>query len=227
MSFNDYWVLILPFFGAIVGIIFAQFLSLRKNIGLKLILSFSGAFLLGITVFKLLPNIFSDGNKQLSVFVMGGILFQIILEYFSKGAEHGHYHPSGSGIFPLTLWLSLSIHALVEGMPLSNQMELTYGIIVHKIPIGMILCLMMEETNIPAKIKWSALILFSMMTSMGNLLMNHTPLLIEHQIEITAWVMGMILHISTTILFESSENHRFNFKKLSVILIAVILAYAL
>ena len=27
------------------------------------------------------------------------------------------------------------------------------------------------------------------------------PLLIEHQIEITAWVMGMILHISTTILF--------------------------
>ena len=89
----------------------------------------------------------------------------------------------------------------------------------------MILCLMMEETNIPAKIKWSALILFSMMTSMGNLLMNHTPLLIEHQIEITAWVMGMILHISTTILFESSENHRFNLRKLSVILMAILLAF--
>ena len=56
MSFNDYWVLILPFFGAIVGIIFAQFLSLRKNIGLKLILSFSGAFLLGITVFQIITQ---------------------------------------------------------------------------------------------------------------------------------------------------------------------------
>lgn len=225
MSLNDYWLLSLPFAGAIAGIMFAQLFPLKKTLGLKLILSFSGAFLLGITVFELFPEIFSKGSKKLSLFVMGGILFQIILEYFSKGAEHGHYHPSGSNIFPLTLWLSLSIHALVEGMPLSNQMELTYGIVIHKIPIGMILYLMMEKTNISVKIKWSALILFSLMTPMGNLLMNHTPHLIEYQLEITAWVMGMILHISTTILFESSENHRFNLNKLIAILLAILLAY--
>lgn len=225
MSLYDFWLLSLPFLGAISGIVFARFFPLKKTLGLKLTLSFSGAFLLGITVFELLPEIFSKGNKQLSVFVMGGILFQIVLEYFSNGAEHGHYHKSGSDIFPLTLWLSLSLHALVEGMPLSNQMELTYGIIVHKIPIAIILYLMMENTKISVIIKWSALLLFSLMTPIGNILMTHTSYLIKNQLEITAWVVGMILHISTTILFESAENHKFNLKKLSVILLAILLAY--
>lgn len=225
MSLNDYWLLSLPFVGAILGIMFTQFFPLKKTLGLKLILSFSGAFLLGVTVFELFPEIFSKGSKQLSIYVMGGILFQIVLEYFSKGAEHGHYQPNGSNIFPLTLWLSLSIHAFVEGMPLSNQMELTYGIVIHKIPIGMILYLILGNTNISLKIKWSALILFSLMTPFGNLLMTYTPYLIEHQLEITAWVMGMILHISTTILFESTENHRFNLNKLIAILLAILLAY--
>ena len=225
MSLYDYWLLSLPFIGAMAGVMFARFFPFIKTLGLKLILSFSGAFLLGITVFELFPKIFSEGDKQLSVYVMGGILFQIVLEYFSKGAEHGHYHPSASNIFPLTLWISLSLHALVEGIPLSNQIEMTYGIIIHKIPIGIILYLMMENTKISVKIKWSALLLFSLMTPIGNLLMTHTPSLIKNQFEITAWVVGMILHISTTILFESSENHSFNLRKLSVILLAILLAY--
>lgn len=227
MPLNEFWVLMLPFLGAIVGIIFAQFLSLRKTIGLKLILSFSGAFLLGITIFKLLPNIFSDGNKHLSVFVMGGILFQILLEYFSKGVEHGHYHPDASEVFPMTLWISLCLHALIEGMPLSDQIELTYGIIIHKIPIGIILYLIMEKTKISVKVKWFGLILFALMTPLGSLLMTQTPSFFKYRPEITAWVMGMILHISTTILFESSENHRFNLKKLSIILAAILLAYVI
>ena len=224
---KDVWILSLPFLGAMLGILLGQFLTFKKTIGIKLILSFSGAFLLGITVFKLLPNIFSHGNKQLSVFVMGGILFQIFLEYFSKGAEHGHYHSNTSEVFPMTLWVSLCLHALIEGMSLSNQIELTYGIVIHKIPIGIILCLIMEKTNISPNIKWFGLILFSFMTPLGSFLMTYIPSLINYELKITAWVMGMILHISTTILFESAENHKFNFKKLSVILIAVILAFAL
>jgi len=227
MPLDDFWVLMLPFLGAIIGITFARFLSLRKTIGLKLILSFSGAFLLGITIFKLLPNIFSDGNKHLSVFVMGGILFQILLEYFSKGAEHGHYHPDASEVFPMTLWISLCLHALIEGMPLSDQIELTYGIIIHKIPIGIILYLIMEKTKISVNVKWFGLILFAFMTPLGSLLMTQIPSFFKYRPEITAWVMGMILHISTTILFESSENHKFNLKKLSIILAAIFLAYVI
>ena len=89
------------------------------------------------------------------------------------------------------------------------------------------LCLIMEKTNISLNIKWFGLILFSLMTPIGSFLVIYIPYLIDFEPKITAWVMGMILHISTTILFESAENHKFNFKKLSVILIAVILAYTI
>ena len=227
MVLKDVWIFSLPFLGAMLGIFLGQFLTLKKTIGLKLILSFSGAFLLGITIFKLLPNIFSFGNKQLSVFIMCGILFQIFLEYFSKGAEHGHYHSNTSEVFPLTLWVSLCLHALIEGMPLFNQVELTYGIVIHKIPIGIMLSFIMEKTNISLNIKWFGLILFSLMTPIGSFLVIYIPSLIDFEPKITALVMGMILHISTTILFESTENQKFNIKKLSVILIAVILAYTI
>jgi hypothetical protein len=83
----------------------------------------------------------------------------------------------------------------------------------------------MGKTNISSKIKWSALILFSMMTPIGSLIMTFTPSLIENHLEIIAWVMGMILHISTIILFESNENHLFNLNKLVTILLAILLAY--
>ena len=41
---------------------------------------------------------------------------------------------------------------------------------------------------------------------------------------ILAVVVGMFLHISTTIIFESSENHKFNFIKLISLLVGVGLA---
>ena len=41
-----------------------------------------------------------------------------------------------------------------------------------------------------------------------------------------ALVIGIFLHISTTILFESSEEHRFNYYKLITILLGAGLALA-
>ena len=64
--------------------------SQRKN--LKLLLAFSGAFLLSITVFNFLPEVYNNSNKPVGLFIMIGILLQVILEFFSKGAEHGHVH---------------------------------------------------------------------------------------------------------------------------------------
>ena len=39
-----------------------------------------------------------------------------------------------------------------------------------------------------------------------------------------AVVIGIFLHISTTILFESSEDHRFNYLRLGIILTGAALA---
>ena len=42
-----------------------------------------------------------------------------------------------------------------------------------------------------------------------------------------ALVVGMFLHISTTIIFETNENHRFNLAKLTAILLGVGLSVGL
>ena len=44
---------------------------------------------------------------------------------------------------------------------------------------------------------------------------------------ITALVIGVFLHISTVILFESSEGHKFNLRKLLVIIVGIVIAYFL
>src|SRR5690554_8049513 len=82
----------------------------------------SGGFLLSITVFELLPQVFETPSKRIGVFIMLGILLQIFLEYFSKGAEHGHVHVhSEQKHFPWMLFISLCIHAFVEGFPISEE----------------------------------------------------------------------------------------------------------
>ena len=59
---------------------------------IQLLLSFSGAYLLSITVLHLIPEVFENQQKKIGLFILLGIVFQTILEYFSKGAEHGHIH---------------------------------------------------------------------------------------------------------------------------------------
>lgn len=215
----------LPLFGAFLGIFVATVLKSKTSAGLKLILAFSGAFLLSITVFELLPEIFSNNKKFIPIFIMGGIVLQIVLEFFSKGAEHGHFHANDVKKFPVWLWSSLCIHAFIEGLPLSQESDLAWGIFIHKIPIGMILVFLIDQTQVSKSLKWGALFLFAIMTPLGNTFMNLNPVLESCRTEITALVVGVLLHISTTILYESTENHSFNLRKFSAIMIAIVIAY--
>jgi len=40
-------------------------------------------------------------------------------------------------------------------------------------------------------------------------------------------VIGIFLHVSTTILFEASKNHSFNATKLAVVIAGILIAYSL
>ena len=115
---------------------------------IKFLLAFSGAFILGISFLHLLPEVFSSQTEYAAYFILGGFFLQVFLEYFSQGIEHGHIHVHGnSSKFPLAIFLSLCIHAFIEGMPISshahhhhhNENSLLYGIILHKIPIAITL----------------------------------------------------------------------------------------
>ena len=157
---------------------------------------------------------------------MLGLLLQIILEFLSKGVEHGHLHFKGnSKAFPLLLLISLSLHSLLEGFPLDNDNHLLHGVVVHKIPVAAILSVFLLQSKLSKSKVFLFLGFFALMTPFGSWLKNNVPLISEYATYVNAVVIGIFLHVSTTILFESSKNHSFNASKLGVIILGILLAY--
>lgn len=222
-------IYLLPVLAVAFGFGFVVLFNPTNQKNLRLLLAFSGAFLLSITVFELIPSIYDGSNARLvGLFIMLGILLQIFLEFFSKGAEHGHVHVHhNENIFPWVLFISLSVHAILEGFPLNNNDNLLYGIIIHKIPIAVILTSFFFASSLSNAKTIIFLILFALMTPLGSFISEETTFFVTYEAEITALVVGILLHISTTILFESDKGHKFNMTKLLVIIIAIAAAYFL
>ena len=100
---------------------------------------------------------------------------------------------------------------------------LLWAIVVHKIPIAIVLTSFLTNTKYSKKIVFSFLFFFGLMSPLGVLLGDKIPFFTAYQTEITALIIGVFLHISTIILFESTENHKFNLQKFVAILLGIIL----
>ena len=220
---------LLPILAVLLSFTFVYITKPKKKEGIKLLLAFSGAFLLALTIFELLPEIYnSTDQKRVGVFVMLGILLQIFLEFFSKGAEHGHVHlDSTKKQFRWLLFISLSIDSLLEGIPIDSHHNILYGILVHKIPIALILSIFLVGSQMKFRNALFFIILFSIMTPLGTFLAANIEFLSPITPQLNAVAIGVFLHISTVILFESSEGHKFNLGKLVVIIIGITMAYFL
>jgi len=217
---------LLPLFSVLIGYIIALFLKPKNKTNLKLLLAFSGSFLLSLTVMHLLPDVYESDNPSIGLFIMAGILFQIILEFFSKGAEHGHVHGHEKMYhIPWLLFISLCIHAFLEGFPVSHHHNLAVGIAIHHLPIAIILTTFFINSSLDKKAIFAFMITFAIMTPLGTILSDYLPILNDYYTEITAVVIGILFHISSTIIFESSEGHKFNIAKVSMILFGIALAY--
>mgnify|MGYP001376848648 CR=1 FL=1 len=192
-----------------------------------LLLAFSGAYLLSVTILHLLPLVYIETTtyKKVGIFILAGIIIQSILESFSKGAEHGHIHIHTNGKeFPTLLFVSLCIHAFSEGLPIHNANDnLLWAIVIHKIPIAIVLTTFLIQTKYPKKITYVFLIVFALMSPLGILFGDKILFFTTYTLEITALIIGVFLHISTIILFESTENHKFNLKKFIAILLGILL----
>lgn len=216
------------FLAVVFGYVVALFLRKNELRNMDVFLAFSGAFLLSITVFELLPHVFETPSKSIGVYIMLGILLQIFLEFFSKGAEHGHVHlHTESKKFPWLLFISLCIHAFMEGFPISEENNLLIGVIVHKIPVAIILSFFFISAGYKRSITLAFLFFFALMTPIGNYIANNYSYILQYETEISALVIGIFLHVSTTILFESSKNHKFNLTKMSAVIIGIVIAYFL
>lgn len=236
---------LLLIFAVVLGGLFV--ILLEKNNQKKLIklsLAFSGGFLLAIAFTHFLPELYRENSVRIGIWILVGFLVQLFLEYFSGGIEHGHIHVHANKKIPYGLLVSLSIHSFIEGMPLmaishnnelhqhatsNHQGSLLLGIILHQLPVAIALMTLLRQSLLGTKKSWFLLVLFSLMTPMGMItgyiMEMSTPF--PYMDLLLAIVVGMFLHISTTIIFETSENHHFNLAKLSAILLGVGLSFGL
>lgn len=227
----NYWMYLLLFFSVIASGVSVLFINISGK-SLKLFLSFSGSFLFAISVMHLIPEVYQSGTADIGIFILIGFFVQILLEFFSEGIEHGHIHihkhDHEKHVFPYAMMLGLSIHSFLEGMPLADltteaHRSLLTGILLHNIPIAIALMTMLRHSGINKQRSLMWLFVFAFITPLGTFTSHAigTNIIGNFSVyfdRIMAVVVGIFLHISTTILFESTENHRFNLLKFLVIL---------
>jgi zinc transporter ZupT len=225
------------------GVMVTKLKATNKTQTIKLLLAFSGGFLLSIAFLHFIPDLYADKSASIGIYILLGFLIQLILEFFSGGIEHGHVHAHKGQKLPWGLFISLSVHSILEGIPLGNQLighdmlahahghshdddSLLLGILFHQLPVSIALMTLLINTKIGQLKSWLVLMLFGLMTPLGVFLgamqVPGVDSLDFHVI--LAVVVGMFLHISTTIIFETSENHKFNLLKLLSIFVGCGLA---
>ncbi|TVQ77902.1 MAG: hypothetical protein EA358_05695 [Flavobacteriales bacterium] len=232
-----------------VGALAANWFRSGNPLRLKVMLAFSGAYLLALAMMHLLPEIYTHSgefheehghhhhNPLPGLMVMFGFLFQVILEMVSHGVEHGHAHEvskKSKHNIPVAALISLCLHAFIESIPIGTQSHnpevtnrLFWGIALHHIPVGIVLFSLLRDRKLSLKITYSLLMLFAIMAPLGMIFGGYLPEMHQINTYTTAFVAGIFLHISTTILFEASEDHRFNLVKIGSVIAAIALAWVL
>jgi zinc and cadmium transporter len=201
----------------------------------KVLNAFTGAFLLSLTILHLLPELYDFHNGGggdhetllLGALMLGGFFVQLALDFVSMGIEHGHAHHL-HGHAPYGVVAGLCVHAFVEATALGDSAQnyydpasrtlLLWSIVVHNYPVSIALLGMLLAWGMRRGNALALLGLFAAMGPLGMFLSGHVPFLAAHSRELMAVVIGIFMHISTTILFESGEVHRINVGKLAAII---------
>lgn len=208
---------------------------------LSILLSFSGAYLLGTVVLHLLPETFhaqtaEAGHDHITaIFILAGFFIQLIIVQFTKGLEHGHLHlhdHHNSG-YVAGVVFGLSVHAFMEGIPLANGVQGDIGhvfnaILIHKVPEAFALATVLFFSLRKSWISIALLVAFILMTPLGSWagqVITENHMLTYNRL--IAIVTGSLIHISTTIIFEASgKAHRISLYKFAAILIGSGIALA-
>ncbi len=227
----------------------------QKPKALKYFSIFGSAFLMAVCFVHLLPEAFGHSDIScghlheysahcehsfsfpLGAFVLIGFLLQLILELLSKGAEHGHRHDDTQTqshetfSSALMVLLGVCLHAFLEGFALAPNGEMNYslliGIVLHNIPISMVVVsgFLKAGCSKPVSIAWLAV--FASAGVLGSLLGVHLEALQAYTAQIMCFVVGILLHVSLSTLFDSTESHQYNFVRFAIVVAAFALAVLL
>lgn len=198
---------------------------------LLLLLSFSGAFLLGVVFLHMLPELYEAEGAELGLWVLGGFLLQVVLEFFSKGIEHGHVHVAHGKAMPWLTLFSLCIHAYLEGIPFADPQvagntPFLAGVVLHKVPMAIALAAVLQRSGTNPLRSWSVLLIFALSAPAGILtgLFAGEGMGISFLHHMLGLAIGMLLHIGTTIIFESAPEHRLDKARFAAVIVGALLA---
>lgn len=223
-----------------LGALTVFFFRLDAPKHIRLVNAFTGAFLLSLTLLHLLPELYQDAGAGVArspmfigALMLAGFFLQVALDVISMGVEHGHSHHL-PGRLPLGVLMGLCLHAFVEALALGDRHEhfdpasrklLLASIVLHNFPVSIALLGMLLQSGLKRSLALGALGCFALMGPLGLVISSHTPLA-HYSRELMAIVIGIFMHIATTILFEASDVHRFNYAKLGAIILGTVLGVA-
>lgn len=246
--------LIVLFFTPLIAGLMVYLVPSARGSNFKLLLVFAGSYLFSITVTHILPGLYRENMEMelIGLFVLAGFFLQQLLEYFTSGVEHGHIHThdhehdhghhhshTHQTVSAIVLLTALCVHAFLEGGILAQPATAGFGydvnavllgIALHRAPAAFALMTVLTSQLHSRRKSLPYLIGFSVAAPIGLLIstyfiesnvMSDTSL-----IYLYALVSGNFLHISTTIVFESSPEHRFHAKKLAVAVVGALIAVA-
>lgn len=219
------------------GLAALKYKVVEKHI--HLVLAFSGAFLLSITVLHLLPETFEENGHKAGIFILLGFFLQLLIQQFTHGVEHGHihtqaldHHAHSHAVHFNSIFLGLVVHAFMEGLPLgfeyrtaATEPSLYLAVAAHKLP-EVILLATLAQTVKPAKRVVFIVLLFSLITPLGSvtaLLLGESYTIVSEGVAIVIPIVaGVFIHIATTIFFESgTKHHMLTFSKIFTIALGV------
>lgn len=242
--------LLVLFFTPLISGLLIYLVPKSKGTNFRLLLVFAGSYLFAITVIHILPELYHHNQEMelIGLFVLAGFFLQQLLEYFTSGVEHGHIHTSSDvhthdhshqSISALVLLFALCIHAFLEGAMLAQPVStgpiydvnaILLGIALHRAPAAFALMTVLAFQLHSRNKALPHLIGFSFAAPAGLLLStylaNHEIISTSGLMYLYALVCGNFLHISTTIVFESSPGHRFNARKMAVAIVGSLVAVA-
>lgn len=231
--------LILAFGGSyIMGLLFLHLVPEAYSYGASF--NIAGVFVLVGFLVQILLEYISMGLEHGHVHLDG----------YCKDHDHGKVLP-WAAIISLCVHALLESMPLAEGADLANHVHtmgkvhvhvkptlaigspLFIGLALHKIPVALVLMGLMKSTGTNVITRWGMLALFGLMPLIG---MWAYETIISSSIEIPGGagafmaavhglVIGILLHVATTVLFETGEGHRFNMKKLGAVVVGLFVAY--
>jgi zinc transporter ZupT len=128
--------------------------------------------------------------------------------------------------------IGLCAHAYLEGTPLAHGAHvghdhgvspdvhdaLLVGIVMHNVPVSLVFMSLLLHNGLSRARSIAVMTVFALMSPLGMLTAELVEPVAAIQRQLMAVVIGIFLHIATTILFETGEEHRFNIRKVLAIL---------